>query len=74
MTFLHTSFASVFCPRQGQGLSKAVYQGDFKELKYVLRGYDVCVSSRTIIQHLWGMQPLFQYVVTGTTSQLIYCY
>lgn len=61
MTSRHTSFVSVLCQCQGQGLADAVYQSELKELKYVLRGYDVCVSSFTIIQHLCSMYPLFHY-------------
>lgn len=49
MTCLHTSFVSVLCRRQGQGLAEVLCQSELKELKYVLRGCDVCVCSFTII-------------------------
>lgn len=57
--------------RRGQGLSETVCQSKLKALKCALGGYDVCVASLTIIQHLCGMQ-LFFCVMTTMTRWLIY--
>ncbi len=68
MTSLHMSFVFVLCHCQGQGLAEAVYQSELKELKYVLRGYDVCFAFFTIIQHLCGIYRLFHCLMSSTTS------
>lgn len=67
----HVICSSALPSAGGKVCPKTVCQSKLKALKCALGGYDVCVASLTIIQHLCGMQ-LFFCVMTTMTRWLIY--